>query len=225
MRYIFLALLAANIAYLVYVLSRPQELAAGPGPQLYPAGVDTIFLLSENKEDAAMARVVENPLVQERADVADCPAIGPFETLFKGQAAAEQLTALDIAADLRAIDQPVGESDYRVMIPPSPSLQDAFRKLRELKSREIESYVITQGADSLGISLGVFSTEGAARNAQAQHERQGYATRIVEIPRLVREYWIYLADAGALEGAVRERLAAQNEGLLTQGMSCPPAGQ
>ncbi|XOV85925.1 MAG: hypothetical protein ACFHX7_13210 [Pseudomonadota bacterium] len=224
MRYVFFTLLAVNLVFLAYILARPAELDEPPRVPTYPAGVEPILLPSENREDAAMARVVENPLVQKQVDQTGCPAIGPFETLFKGQAAVEQLSALEIPADLRAIDQPLGESDYRVMIPPSASLEEAFRKLRELKSRDIESYVITQGADSLGISLGVFSTSGAALNAQAQHERQGYDTSIVEIPRLVREFWIFTSDPDSVQGSLWENLAAENAALRRQLMSCPPPG-
>jgi hypothetical protein len=94
-------------------------------------------------------------------------------------------------ATLKALDKISGGSDYRVLIPPAKSSQDAFRKLRELKSSDIDSYVITQGPDELGISLGLFSSLAAAESASADLAVNGYVTQVRETPRLRREFWVY----------------------------------
>jgi len=125
------------------------------------------------------------------SDEAFCQAFGPLNDLFAGQALVEKLKLYDMQTTLKALDKIAGGSDYRVLLPPAKSPQDAFRKLRELKSSDIDSYVITQGPDELGISLGLFSTLAAAESASADLAADGYATQVREIPRLLREFWVY----------------------------------
>jgi hypothetical protein len=120
-----------------------------------------------------------------------CQVFGPLNDLFAGQALVEKLKLYDMQTTLKALDKIAGGSDYRVVIPPAKSPQDAFRKLRELKSSNIDSYVITQGPDELGISLGLFSSLAAAKSASADLAADGYVTQVREIPRLLREFWVY----------------------------------
>jgi hypothetical protein len=227
MRYVFLSLLIANLAYLVYAGFMREADRAVPRTVPTASGVDTLYLLSENRHDdnrdERLNRVISNPVLKDESARHDCLAIGPFEDLFSGQAVVDQLLALDIESELRAVDQTTGESDYRVLIPPAPSLQEAFRKLRELKSRDIDSYVITQGADALGISLGVFSSKVAAEAMQALREREGYEVEIVEIPRLSREFWLFSADSPNLdlEPAIWESLVSRQGSLEQKFMACP----
>jgi hypothetical protein len=125
------------------------------------------------------------------SDEAHCQVFGPLNDLFAGQALVEKLKLYDMQTTLKALDKVAGGSDYRVVIPPAKSPQDAFRKLRELKSSDIDSYVITQGPDELGISLGLFSSLAAAKSASADLAADGYVTQVREIPRLLREFWVY----------------------------------
>ena len=92
---------------------------------------------------------------------------------------------------MKALDVITGENDYRVMMPRSASLQGAFRKLRELKSQGINSYVITQGEEALSISLGVFSTRVAADSLQSKLLSDGYEVVVSGIPRLSRQFWMF----------------------------------
>lgn len=229
MRYIFFTLLLANVGYFVYasygsMRDEPDVRVTTTVPR-YPASVETIYLLNENDgaREEQLSIAVNDPVRSDQADAGDCLALGPFSNLFDGQAVVERLESLDISAELRAVDQSTGENDYRVMIPPMPSLQDAFRKLRELKSRDVDSYVITQGKDALGISLGVFSTLEAAQAARQQRSREGYEADIVEIQRLAREFWIFPGSSRNLELApsVRESLTAEHPGLVQRLMPCP----
>lgn len=231
MKYIFITLVVANLAYFGYSMwAGEPELRRAPASTVnYPDGVEPVFLLSENDDgqerEAQLNLTIANPVreqEQEEEPAEGCLALGPFSDLFSGQAVSDQLGALDVVNDLRAVDRETGDSDYRVMIPPSPSLQDAFRKLRELKSQDIDSYVITQGKDSLGISLGVFSTQQAAQTVQTRRSREGYDSVIVEIPRLSREYWIYGASGDlALDPELWTRLASENDGVGRQRRNCP----
>lgn len=227
MRYIFFTLLLANIGYFVYASYQDErdtaDVRVATTVPRYPESVETIYLLNENEgaREQRLNDVINDPVLGDAAG--NCLALGPFSSLFEGQAVVEQLQALDFEVELRAVDQSTGQSDYRVMIPPMRSLQDAFRKLRELKSREIDSYVITQGKDALGVSLGVFSSLDAAQAARQQRARDGYETEIVEIPRLAREFWIFSTSSRNLElaRALREGLTESHPGLLQRLIPCP----
>lgn len=197
MRAVFISLVLLNVLHFVY-----REQLYRPPIKLpvtfVEQGIESIFLLSENSaghlREKEMDLVVNNPLTLENGGVEECLAIGPFDDLFQGQNIVYQLSAVERNVRLKAIDRPTGESDYRVMMPPASSLQEAFRKLRELDSQDIDSYVITEGEDALGISLGVFSTQVAAESLKQMLSKSGYNVEIVLIPTLVREFWIFSDD-------------------------------
>ena len=187
------------MAYHYLDLEGQSSAALKPGArvkQVSGDGVQAIYLLNENSNAEIRKQeldfIIKNPLLSRRDAKSElCIGVGPFSDLFAGQAAVEQLIAINLEVQLTAVDQMVGRSDYRLMIPPARTLQDAFRKLRELKSQNIDSYVMTQGKDALGISLGVFSSDALATIAQEKLELDGYDSVMVEIPRIVREFWIF----------------------------------
>ena len=202
MKMIFWTLLLLNAAYFGYHyldLEGQSSAALKPGArvkQVSGDGVQAIYLLNENSNAEIRKQeldfIIKNPLLSRRDAKSElCIGVGPFSDLFAGQAAVEQLIAINLEVQLTAVDQMVGRSDYRLMIPPARTLQDAFRKLRELKSQNIDSYVMTQGKDALGISLGVFSSDALATIAKEKLELDGYDSVMVEIPRIVREFWIF----------------------------------
>ena len=63
----------------------------------------------------------------------------------------------------RLLDGLLPEQDFRVFIDRAPSYEVTFR---ELRSQDIYSYVIAQGRYAFGISLGVYSPESTALEAQ-----------------------------------------------------------
>ena len=198
MRAIALSLIAVNILYFLYQGFYLEAKSTPLSVRSVDESLERIYLLSENsnagiqqQQQEEMDLVINNPIFLDREDSSLCQTIGPFKGLFEGQAALEKLVALEFDVELKAVDRATAESDYRVMIPPATSLQAAFRKLRELKSQEIDSYVITQGSDSLGISLGVFSTEAAAVSLQKTLQASGYEAKITAIPILDRQFWLY----------------------------------
>ena len=203
MRYIVLSLPALNCIYLFYNLFG-EEAATGYGtPIKLPKNVSSIQLLREGTNQdirqRQMDRVVKNPVLLPEALTLGCKAVGPFTSVTLAQSALERVESLDYLVELRAFDQLTGEHDYRGMMPPAASLEGAFRQLRELQSRGIDSYVITQGKDTLGISLGVYSLTAAAEAVQQEMGEKGYATLVAKIARLEREYWIFSKENSDLD--------------------------
>lgn len=231
MKYIFIFLAIVNLAYFGYARfirdNSPPPVVRMPDIKA-PARIE---LLSESRghEDVRKQQIDQaiNNAVRGDTENNACLAIGPFADVFSGQAVVSQLKSLDIDAAVRAVDKPTGQSDFRVLIPPASSLQDAFRKLRELKSRNIDSYVITQGKNALGVSLGVFATRDGAEKMKARRESEGYSVDIVPIARLDREFWVFSANGGdlALDPELWQSLLSEHEGISQKPMTCPSSTQ
>ena len=215
MKWIFLTLLAANIVFAGYMVTQePMELPDPDGAKRQYPDVPTIELLSETQGRSSRVREVEevlsNPIkVNEVENVQTCQSLGPFNELTIAQDITERFNAQGLAVSLRAVDEPTGEYDYRVVIPPVVSLQEAFRRLRELKSQDIDSYVISQGEDALAISLGVFSSRSGADIHREYLTGEGYETEIREISRINRGYWVYAEEGVILPG---DQIATRSAG-------------
>ena len=201
MKYIFLTLLIVNLGYLALQQIPSSSPVGVQSTQAQPLGEAAIRLTREVAKDAERARqlnrVVNNPILGEILDSPICPAFGPLADLFSGQNLVERLKALKFDVVLRAVDMPSDENDYRVLIPPAKTLQDAFRKLRELRTMEIDSHVITQGQDALGISLGLYASLVNAEIARAGFVEEGYEAEVRAIRRITREYWVYAPGSKA----------------------------
>lgn len=192
MRLVVVALVVMNIGYALWHWQRSPIIASTQ--QIAKEAAPTITLLAEvvnTERQQELDEVVSNPVrVDNNTKNVTCDALGPFSDIVDGQSVLERLEALDIPVRLQALDEATGEYDFRVMIPPASSLEDVFRKLRELQLRGIDSYVITKGEDALAISLGVYSSDAAAKVAQSAHVKDGYQSRITRIPRLNRNFWL-----------------------------------
>ncbi|MBV1878706.1 MAG: SPOR domain-containing protein [Pseudomonadales bacterium] len=194
MKLIFAALLAMNTVYFSYYYFY-YEFNPEVTAESIQADVDGIYLLREQDEvklrEQRLGDIISNPLVVNGSVSKECLGLGPFLDIFSGENVAEQMTLLGYEVAVRAVDNMGGTNDYRVMIPPARSLQDAFRKLTELKQQGVDSYVITKGDAALGISLGVFSSESGAKKALQSMVKLGYEAEIVVISRVVREFWVF----------------------------------
>jgi hypothetical protein len=123
-----------------------------------------------------------------------CLFLGGFEGESIALALEQRLLSLDIGAEVRPVDEPAG-IDYWVYLPPLVSRQASLLQLRELQSRNIDSYIITVGDLSNGISLGIFSRKDSAESVVARLRGVDYMALIRELPRTHRRYWVQIADA------------------------------
>ena len=233
MKLVAASLLILNILYAGWAMLRDPPAQPPRITGRYDSGSETIALLSEadRSRQSDLNRVISNPIVtrpaSRDADVEAaagfCTALGPFATLFDAESIVQQAAALDITATMKAIDLDGGETDYRVLLPPASSVEEAFRKLRELKSLGIDSYIITQGEQAMGISLGLFSTRDAAEALRAERERQGYEVIIEALPQVERQFWVF-DDAGQARGPRLDAwrsLVPGDSPLSLQSRACP----
>ena len=151
--------------------------------------------ISQSGNKADMEVVLEQPtLVASSDEFKSCLGLGPFANIISAQGVAERLKTIGRMVELTAVDTRTGESDYRVVMPPLSSQQEAFRRLRELKSRGIDSFVITQGADAHGITLGVFSSSKRAEAYRQLLIGRGYEVLLDALPRVNRGYWVQIGQ-------------------------------
>jgi len=208
MNWIFYTLLVANLAYSALNLwgqrantvstaeniGNTSLINSSSGASGFGQKSDKILVLSETshpRDKLPVDRVLEQPKLA--ADkLKSCVGLGPFGNVISVQGVAERLKAIGYNVDISFVDSRNGEADFRVVMPPLSSRQEAFRRHRELKSRGIESFVITKGLDARGISLGVFSSHGPAEDYRQVLIGLGYEVLLNVLPRVSRGYWIQI---------------------------------
>src|SRR5690606_14367764 len=152
MRWVFLLLLVLNLFYYVWHQQQaPLRVKEVEPMALYHGSKQGLRLL-----DASDRTRVRPELSQPAAQTADqtCLFLGSFQQEEGARQVEQRLMALDIQAEVRAVDAAAG-LDYWVYLAPLASRQASLRQLKELQARKIDSYIITQGDLANGISLGI----------------------------------------------------------------------
>ncbi|WP_062058651.1 SPOR domain-containing protein [Cellvibrio sp. OA-2007] len=207
MRAIFILLIVGNIAFFGYhyffmvekeVVAGVQVGAArgsaGEGLQLLSEVVDPKGARARVKE----TRVIEGAVASDSSSGAElCTMIGPYGQLLQAEYAVERLVALGAPAHIIPIEIKEGEI-YWVFLKPEVSEKEALRRLYELQKKNIESYVITKGELTNGISFGRFADYGEAEARSAEIKQQGYEVYIKMLPKMIQETWVVI-DAGFAE--------------------------
>jgi len=228
MRAIFFVLVMANALLLAsYWLADPAEPPARPGASL-PSGAAELALLSERGDGAeppAPAPSVSEEHLVETAELGEgalCTLIGPFSASADAEPLMQRLRSVDVDAEVRDLEVPDGRG-YWVYLPPELSHRAALRRLHELQSKDIDSYVIPRGELANGISFGMFSRSDLAEARRREMRDQGYDAQIREIERTHRETWITLppGQARRLGDNLWRELLASASGLERRQNFCP----
>ena len=172
MRYIAIFLLMANIVYFSWIrYSDPLitvPVASTPGLLLNSG----LTLVSEYEAQHAL----------------NCFTIESFNTIDDASSFIAEMGEAAFSSNVNLSGDPLS-SEYRVFIPPAPSLEIATITLNELRESliaaklEAKSYLIARGMLENGIAMGVFSRLGDAEAARNAIQRLGYTLEIEEIPR------------------------------------------
>ena len=210
MRILFLLLLAANLALFAWSqYYAPTDASADPEPQRRQLSPEKIRLL-EGKELTNLATAKPKPA----AAAAPAPASPPGACIEWGGFAvaeapkAEQaLAPLALGARLsqRRSEETAG---WWVFIPPQPNRAAAQKKTAELKVLGIDDYFVLQDEGKMrwAVSLGVFSTEEAARVRLETLRAKGVrSAQSGERDTQVAKVWFQLrAPDAALQARFRE---------------------
>ena len=189
MRYFFIVLLLANIAFFVWT----QRLSPQPVStfKVVDDGVKKLDLIAEvNPEKAPEYNQTEaganlNAGVQQL-----CFSAGPFDVEANVHAAKEALDPLVLKTNIRQITT-TQEAGYWVYLPALSSRAEALKKGRELAAAFVKDYyVVTSGDNENSISLGLYREPFNADNRIAELSKKGFQVnkeiRIEQWP----EFWL-----------------------------------
>lgn len=191
MRWILIILLMCNGIYFLwqYYLVPPESGHQVAPSQLQDEG-ERLLLVSElpaiETGSSAGSQVTEAPAKPEEPLV--CLKIGPFKDEVTGKQVVTRLAALEIRPRMETIKVP-GKPNYWVHIPPRNSRKVAIKLLRELQSKNIDSFLISRGELENGISLGIFTKLTSAEGVASERVKQGYDARVLTVPSSRKELW------------------------------------
>ncbi len=209
MRWIFFSLLAINLLFLLWQALVYDEPERTSPLQLPPAGEQaaTIALLHEARDQAEpydpgeLARSLRSaPAEREPGSeeppaspdaVLWCDALGPFVDREKGDRLAGRLQGLGIDTELRH-ERVQLAGEYWAYIAPQPSVQAALIMSAELKKQGIDAYLISEGEQRNGLSLGIFSKATAAEYLQRRLQADGITVHIEAKPAAYQRFWVLL---------------------------------
>lgn len=218
MRWFFLFLLALNVFYYVWHQQqaplRPKEVAP---LSLFHGEQKNIRLLSESTEAPQRRQVEEKPV----APTAACLFLGDFPGEERAKLLMQRLLSLDVQASVQTVDAAAG-IDYWVYMPPLASRQASLWQLRELQARKIDSYIITEGDLTDGISLGIFQRKDSADSVVERLKAAGYEALIRELARSQHDYWVQVAPESSrlIDDSLVRQLAQDFPELQKQTMPC-----
>ena len=204
MRWIVFILAFANIGYFgwsVYQQSHSGYQVVSEQPRTLPKTGRRLVLVSESDRskktvkqivDEKKAPVVAQAPVEEKKPVSEyCVVLGPFGDSESVDQIQQRLFSLGVSSRERA-DHNMQTVDHWVHIPPLPSRDSAIRLLRELQAQNIDSFVITQGELTNGISLGLFSKESSASAVSRRLLAAGYSVEVKPLSRVPEQWWLEL---------------------------------
>ena len=203
MRLVALLLVLVNVAFFAWAQYSPRT--RSPEAHLVEQQIkpESIRLLTPGE----VANLTRAPAAA--AVAGSCMEWGAFSSadLEKAQAELEALAAPAKVVE-RRVEDPAG---WWVYMPPQATRPAAVQKVTELKRLGITEYFIVQEDPKFrfAISLGIFSTEEAARKHLEQLRAQGVKTALVGArPTPVQKIYLQVKDAPE---AVRSKLAELKE--------------
>lgn len=227
MRLLFLLLLAANLGFFAWTrFLAPPDPAVDRQPLAQQLDPHKLRIVTERELARAPSPQPPKPepVVPAPEPVTTaCLEWGSFSPA-EGTRAAQRLEPLALGARLA---QYRGEetASWWVHMPPQGSRAAALRKAGELKKLGVEDYFILQdaGPTRWALSLGVFSTEDAAKaHLQALREKGVRTATIDRRETRVPKVWFQVRDVDAPLQQKLQDIARDFEGATLH--ACAPRG-
>jgi len=201
MRLLFLLLLAANLALLAWFQHfSPSDGTTDPEPARRQINPEMIRVLRDRDPagGAAAPKPGAKPAAAPVAAQGKCSEWGGF-AVAEAPKAEQALAPLALGTRLvqRRSEETAG---WWVFIPPQPNRAAALKKTAELKTLGIDDYFILQDEGKLrwSVSLGIFSTEEAAKNRlEALRTRGVRSAQTGERDTSVSKIWFQVRGADA----------------------------
>ncbi len=204
MRWIILALIFVNLGYFALGSFRASQSSYQIKSErpTEVAGVSKRLVLLSESLPATLDQRIKNPvIITDKTQINDndqqCLALGPFMNSDVVDQVQQRLFSMGVESRERT-NNVARTADYWVHIPPMTSRDAAIRLLRELQSQKIDSFVITQGELTNGISLGLFSNYDSAKAVRRRLVNAGYPVEIEKLVLQPESWWLEL-DSGEEE--------------------------
>lgn len=218
MRSIFFALVMINILVLAMqwftrspnkgVATSVSASRTGANPSLQLLDESTVNRATEKKQNDGSSSSAD----ANSSNV--CTTVGPYAQLLQAEYLVERLDAMDVLAEVKAVEVPDGVG-YWVYLPPEISEKEALRRLYEIQAKNIDSYFIPSGELANGISFGIYDEKNLAQKRLDEIKQLGYQAELREIERTHNETWVALApgEAEKIDSSVWVDLLNQQQGL------------
>jgi hypothetical protein len=194
----------------------PTEVAEAM-PEAPPAGVAEVWQQSDTSESAAAEittlegadldepePIVAEPRTETPVEVpADEPAsdlcytLGPFREMKTLRVVTREIKDYVVEASFRSRDEQE-QSMFRVYLKPVGGKREAKALIKQLVSKNIRDYfIITDGPNKNGISLGYFSDKSRAQRHAQRVRKSGFDAVVEPVFRSYTIYWLdYRIKAG-----------------------------
>lgn len=171
------------------VVAGPESETVEP-PTAEPQVAPTSRPDASTEQTARASDPPEPAPIEPPAVATECVRLGPFASEGEARAAARYLSNRRVYPTL-AVEGEERDLRYIVYLPAAPSRAAALERLRELKAKGIDSFVMG-GSLRNAISLGVFSQHESAQRLIREMEERGYQVEIHEQRRESPVYWLEL---------------------------------
>lgn len=197
MKWIILFLVVVNLAFFAWNYQKV--------PWRHHATANAL----DNGDDVPRLRLLDEPAASHArgglstTGGAQCATLGPFEKRAQAAAAAQRLHGMDLTARVRVEHLP-DEGGFWVLIPPAKTHAAARKTIDRLRAKGVKDYFLVAAGDMKNaISLGVFSSDSAARQRLANIRKLGFAPQLQGVPLPQRRYWLDLAANAKPDDAER----------------------
>lgn len=224
MPWIFVCLMIANAVYFGWKFMEGTQPQARHVTATAPVSGASIQLLSERP----VVKAAETSPSEEEGQVAapvvgagpQCFNVGPFtsDSGLQKFVAVMQGKGFAVRVDKRKVDG----KDYWVFVPAFTNRDRAEEKLRDLKSRGIDGFVVKEGVFINAISLNHFSRKELAQAFLQKMQVAGVQVEYREVAQNTVERWVYLAPSRSkdnLRSVVDAQIDKQG-GLKRENASC-----
>lgn len=182
MKLILVTLVGINILVAIWGIFLREEIVVDSKGSAAPAMEDRVKTITPAKPSVSSG-------ANRSGDPRLCELVGPFSDNDDAAVFAERLRAIDIVSSVEPIELNAGSS-YWVHLQPEESAAAAYRRLAELQSLKVESYVIGSGDLKNAVALGVFTQQKHAEETQSDLSKQGVDAVITTKPRTEVEIWV-----------------------------------
>ena len=208
MRWIVFFLFILNgvlLAWFVFDKGQQEQVEENAiGDQFDFSAVNRIRLLSELSNTELQQRDIRSTVsevssgesLSEGGD--ECLVLGPFLEVISARQAKSRLGEKGLDSNIVIILKELPVINW-VYIAPQSDRKKALVLLKDLQSKNIDSFLIADGEYENGISLGFFSSLESAKAVLEQRAKEGYPVSLAKKKREQKTFWLAFDQAMSMK--------------------------